>query len=115
MVLELDERCGFGGVLAFLYADLIVLPLLDVYRRYYGWRMAAYIFGVFYATMVAAAMLMDLAFSAFGWVPARDPAALHAQMTHVAIDYTFWLNLVAIAVAAALFRLARIRKMESHC
>ena len=44
---------SFGGVLAFLYADLIVLPLLDVYRRYYGWKMAAYIAGVFYATMVS--------------------------------------------------------------
>ena len=43
---------SFGGVLAFLYADLIVLPLLDVYRRYYGWKMAAYIGAVFYATMV---------------------------------------------------------------
>ncbi len=43
---------SFGGVLAFLYADLIVLPLLDVYRRYYGWKMAAYIAAVFYATMV---------------------------------------------------------------
>jgi uncharacterized protein len=106
---------SFGGVLAFLYADLIVLPLLDVYRRYYGWRMAAYIFAVFYATMALSAMLMDVAFSALGWVPARDEASLDAQMTHFAIDYTFWLNIVAIGVAAALFRLARSQKMESHC
>jgi uncharacterized protein len=38
---------SFGGVLSFLYADLIVIPLLDVYRRYFGWRMAAYIAVVF--------------------------------------------------------------------
>lgn len=106
---------SFGGVLAFLYADLIVLPLLDVYRRYYGWRMAAYIFAVFYVTMAVSAMLMDVAFSALGWVPARDAAALHARMTHFAIDYTFWLNIVAIGVAAALFRLARSQPMQAHC
>jgi uncharacterized membrane protein YraQ (UPF0718 family) len=50
---------SFGGVLAFLYADLIVIPLLDVYRRYYGWKMAAYIGGIFYVTMAAAALIMD--------------------------------------------------------
>ncbi len=64
---------SFGGVLAFLYADLIVLPLLDVYRRYYGLGMAAYIGAVFYATMVAAALVMDVAFNALGWIP-RHPA-----------------------------------------
>ncbi|MDQ2804995.1 MAG: permease, partial [Pseudomonadota bacterium] len=71
----------FGGVLAFLYADLIVLPLLDVYRRYYGWRMAAYIGGVFFATMAIAALIMDVIFSTLGWVPApnRD---IRAEMVH---------------------------------
>ena len=54
---------SFGGVLSFLYADLIVIPLLDVYRRYYGWRMAAYIAVVFYITMVLAGLIMDVAFS----------------------------------------------------
>jgi hypothetical protein len=57
---------SFGGVLAFLYADLIVLPLLDVYRRYYGWKMAAYIAA---ATMVIAALIMEAAFDAIGWIP----------------------------------------------
>src|SRR5207237_10482969 len=46
-----------------LYADLIVIPLLDAYRRYFGWRMAAYIAAVFYATMVIASLLMDVAFT----------------------------------------------------
>src|SRR6202011_581689 len=64
---------SFGGVLAFLYADLIVLPLLDVYRKYYGLRMAAYIGAVFYVTMVAAAILMDVAFRAMNWVPMPNP------------------------------------------
>ena len=88
---------SFGGVLAFLYADLIVLPLLDVYRRYYGWRMAAYIAAVFYTTMVLAAIVMDVAFKAFGWLPQARPD-VRAAVTHFAFDYTFGLNLVAIMV-----------------
>ena len=63
---------SFGGVLAFLYADLIVLPLLDVYRRYFGWRFAAYIATIFFVTMVVSAVVVDLAFTALGWVPSHD-------------------------------------------
>jgi uncharacterized membrane protein YraQ (UPF0718 family) len=97
---------GFGGVLAFLYADLLVLPLLDVYRRYYGWKMAAYIAAVFYATMVLTAILMDLAFSAAGWVPTRNQH-IRSEMTDFSVDYTFWLNLAFGALALFLFWTAR--------
>jgi uncharacterized membrane protein YraQ (UPF0718 family) len=99
---------SFGGVLAFLYGDLIVLPVLDAMRRAFGWRMAAYIAVVFYATMVAAGILMDLAFSALGWIPAhraQAPAAM--AMAGFSLNYTFWLNLVFGALAATLFVLAR--------
>jgi uncharacterized protein len=84
---------SFGGVLAFLYADLIVLPLLDIYRKYYGWRMMLYIFGVFFATMVLAAIAMDLAFSALHLVPKPNPNIRH-DLQMFAFNYTFWLNLV---------------------
>ena len=57
---------SFGGVLAFLYADLLVLPLLDVYRRYFGWRMAAFMAGLFFVTMALSALIMDLAFHGAG-------------------------------------------------
>jgi len=90
---------SFGGVLAFLYADLIVLPLLDVYRKYYGWKMAAYIFAIFFATMVTSAMLMDVVFSALHQVPQPNTHML-AMVETFSFNYTFWLNvLAAIAVA----------------
>ncbi len=104
---------SFGGVLAFLYADLIVLPLLDVYRRYYGWRMTAYIAGVFYATMVLAALVMDAVFSGAGFVPPAQPG-LRADVTHFAIDHTFWLNLVFGALAIFLVVVNRRRPMHHH-
>ncbi len=106
---------SFGGVLAFLYADLIVLPLLDVYRRYYGWRMAAYIAAVFYATMVLSALLMDVAFNALGWIPARRPD-VQAAMVHFSLNYTFWLNVAFGLLAVWLFTLARQNPTQhAHC
>ena len=104
---------SFGGVLAFLFADLIVLPLLDVYRRYYGWKMAAYIGAVFYATMVISALVMDLAFNGLHWIPARHPN-VQAEMAHISINYTFWLNLVFGLVALALVILAKRNPMQMH-
>jgi len=92
---------SFGGVLSFLYADLIVLPLLDVYRRYYGWRMAAYIGGIFFVTMVAAGIVMDLVFTALHQVPRPNTHILSQVMTF-SVDYTFWLNLIALAIVAYL-------------
>ena len=102
---------SFGGVLAFLYADLIVLPLLDVYRRYFGWKMAAYIGAVFYATTVAAALVMDLLFNIAGWIPKSRPD-VHAEVVHFSVNYTFWLNLVFGVLAVGLFTLAHRNPMR---
>ncbi|MGB9026237.1 MAG: permease [Rhodomicrobium sp.] len=108
---------SFGGVLAFLYADLIVLPLLDVYRRYYGSKMAAYIAGIFFVTMVLAAIVMDAAFTGLGLVPVRDPN-IRAEVSTFAIDYTFWLNIAFGGLALWLFRVAALNPMAAaahHC
>ncbi|HEY8315052.1 MAG TPA: permease [Candidatus Baltobacteraceae bacterium] len=105
---------SFGGVLAFLYADLIVLPLLDVYRRYYGLKMAAYIGVVFYATMVIAAILVDLAFKALHIVPVPDPH-LRADLVMFAFNYTFWLNVVFGAIALYLWLLNRRQPAAHAC
>ena len=106
---------SFGGVLAFLYADLIVLPLLDVYRRYYGWKMAAYIAAVFYATMVIAALVMDVAFNAVGWIPQSRPD-MRAEMVHFSMNYTFWLNFAFGLFAIILFAVVRRHPMQhGHC
>ena len=104
---------SFGGVLAFLYADLIVLPLLDVYRRYFGWKTAAYIGIVFYITMVLTGILMGGAFSASGLVPRPDPN-IGEEVTHFTINYTFWLNLAFGTAAAYLFVLSAKTPMQAH-
>lgn len=105
---------SFGGVLSFLYADLIVLPLLDVYRRYYGLKMAAYIGTVFFVTMVAAGIIMQFVFGAFGAIPHANPAARASLMTF-AVNYTFWLNLAFAAVALYLWYLNAKHPMSHAC
>jgi uncharacterized membrane protein YraQ (UPF0718 family) len=60
---------SFGGVIAFIFADLIVLPILDIYRRYYGFRMMGFLLVTFYVSMAAAALIVDAAFGLLGLVP----------------------------------------------
>jgi uncharacterized protein len=91
---------SFGGVLAFIFADLLILPILDIYRRYYGWRMAAFILVTFYATMVAAGLIVEFLFQGLGLTPTdRNAKVVTAR---VAWNYSTYLNIVFLAVAAVL-------------
>ena len=91
---------SFGGVIAFIFADLIVLPILNIYRKYYGWRMAGFLFVTFNAAMAAAALVVELIFGALGLVPAqRNARVVEASITW---DYTTWLNIAFLVLAALL-------------
>lgn len=91
---------SFGGVIAFIFADLIVLPILDIYRRYYGWRMAGFLLASFYATMVVAGLAVEFAFQGLGLVPSeRDAKVVRASVTW---NYTTVLNILFLALAAFL-------------
>src|SRR5450759_5558574 len=60
---------SFGGVLSFIFADLIILPILDIYRRYYGWKMTGFLLATFYATMVVAGLAVEFVFQGAGLIP----------------------------------------------
>src|SRR5262249_13385762 len=60
---------SFGGVISFIYGDLIVMPLILIYRKYYGGRAALYLTLILYASMVIAGIIVDLGFAAAGWIP----------------------------------------------
>jgi uncharacterized protein len=91
---------SFGGVTAFIFADLIVLPILNIYRKYYGIRMSAFLLATFYATMVAAGYVVELLFGALDLVPAKR----HAKVVEasVALNYTTVLNVAFLGLAAVL-------------
>jgi uncharacterized protein len=91
---------SFGGVIAFLFADLIVLPILDIYRRYYGVRIALLLLGVSYAAMAVAAYIVELIFGVAGLVPQQRSAQIaEADITW---NYTTWLNIVFLGLAAVM-------------
>ena len=91
---------SFGGVLAFIFADLIVLPILDIYRKYYGWRMAGFLLVTFYATMAVAGLVVELLFSGAGLVPTGRHAKV--EMASVRWNYTTVLNILFLLLAAVL-------------
>jgi uncharacterized protein len=91
---------SFGGVISFIFADLIILPILFIYKKYYGPKMMLFILASFYATMAVAGYVVELLFSGLGLVPTER----NAKVTEMAIhwDYTSVLNIVALAVGVAL-------------
>jgi uncharacterized membrane protein YraQ (UPF0718 family) len=99
------QGVSFGGVVAFVFADLISLPLLLVYRKLYGGRLTARLLGCFWLVMSLAGLLTELIFRALGGVPTARPRAIATQ--HFAWDHTTVLNIVMIAVLAGAVRLRR--------
>ena len=91
---------SFGGVVAFIFADLIILPILSIYRRYYGTRTALLLGAALYATSTLAGYIVEGLFDLLGWIPSR--ASAHLPSGGVSWDYTSWLNIVFLLVAAVL-------------
>ena len=91
---------SFGGVTAFIFADLIIIPILIIYRKYYGTRMMLTVLGIFYATMVIAGYVVEFLFRGLGLVPAERTARV--GVTGLEWNYTTVLNIVFLLVAAAL-------------
>jgi uncharacterized membrane protein YraQ (UPF0718 family) len=91
---------SFGGVVSFIFADLIVLPILDIYRKYYGGRVALYILGTFYLTMAATGYLVEVLFGALGMIPTQRDIVSFTEGP--SLNYTTALNIVFVALAALL-------------
>ena len=96
-----NSGSSFGGVIAFLYADLIVLPLVDIYRKYYGWALALRMVAVFYASMVAAGLVMEGAFAVLHLIP-HPPGNFLMSVEHIGLDYTAVLNILFLVILAVL-------------
>src|SRR5437763_12196107 len=91
---------SFGGVVSFIFADLIILPILNIYRKYYGGRMSLYLLGVSYAAMVLAGLIVGALFAIFGLVPAHHFIAVF--QTRPAWNYTTVLNIAFLILAGVL-------------
>jgi hypothetical protein len=101
-----SQGMGFSGVISFLYADLIVIPLLDVYRKYYGWKLTWYIFIVFFITMIFAGLIMSLPFTFFHLIP-KNIGNVRSELMSFKINYTFYLNIIFGLISLYFFLLGR--------
>jgi uncharacterized membrane protein YraQ (UPF0718 family) len=91
---------SFGGVIAFIYADLLILPILNIYRKYYGTKMMLVLLGAFYITMVGAGYLVEIIFGAANLIPEhRDVMVMEQGITW---NYTTWLNIAFLILTALL-------------
>jgi uncharacterized membrane protein YraQ (UPF0718 family)/YHS domain-containing protein len=100
---------SFGGVLAFLFADLIVLPILAIYRKYYGTAFALRITALMFVTMVIAALIVNGAFSALGLIPSGPRPSQGDVFGSISVNYKLVLNVLGVAIFAALFGLTARR------
>jgi uncharacterized protein len=91
---------SFGGVVAFIFADLIIIPILIIYRKYYGTRMMLVLLGTFYATMVIAGYIVEFLFGGLGLIPAERDAQVGQR--GIEWNYTTILNIIFLLLAAAL-------------
>jgi uncharacterized membrane protein YraQ (UPF0718 family) len=91
---------SFGGVISFIFADLIIIPILLIYRKYYGTKMALVLFGIFYATMTLAGYAIELLFNGLGLVPTTRAAKVAEQ--GITWNYTTVLNIVFLLLALVL-------------
>ncbi len=91
---------SFGGVVAFLFADLIVLPILDIYRKYYGMKVSAFLLVTFYISMATTALVVELLFGALHLIPQHRSAQIVQES--IRWNYTTFLNIVFLALAAFL-------------
>jgi hypothetical protein len=100
---------SFAGVIAFIYADLLIVPLILIYLRYYGRRVTVRLVAIMFASMAAAALAVDAIFSAADLIPTTRPSIDSIAERAIGWNYTTFLNIVFFAVAAALFSLTMRR------
>jgi uncharacterized membrane protein YraQ (UPF0718 family) len=93
---------SFGGVIAFILADLIIIPILNIYRKYYGRRVMVFLLVTSYVAMVGAGYLVELLFGALGITPTHEEVQAKVVDASITWNYTTVLNLIFLTLSAVL-------------
>ena len=102
---------SFAGVMAFIFSDLVVFPVLRINARYYGWKMSLFILFLLFTALIGASLALHYAFDLFSMLP--DPSQVKIQDSeYFKIDYTFFLNLVFLAISGYLIYLGFFKKKD---
>ena len=95
---------AFAGVMAFIFSDLVVLPVLRINAQYYGWKMALYIVAMLFVCLVATSLILHYGFAAFDLLPSGDSVKAITERDHFQLNYGLYLNLAALVLTAVLAR-----------
>jgi uncharacterized membrane protein YraQ (UPF0718 family) len=107
---------SFAGVMAFIFSDLVVLPVIRMNAKFYGWKMAGYIAGIFLLAIVASAVVMHWLYAVIGILPETPKKSASSAGSAFAIDFTFWMNLIFLTFTGILvwLQIRHQRKQENH-
>jgi len=108
-----ENGVSFAGVIAFIFSDLVVFPVLRIQSEYYGWKMALYILGIFLAALVATALVMHYGFSLAGLLPDASQARTVTGRDFFKVDYSFLLNILFIGLSAGFWFWKRSKPGEA--
>lgn len=98
---------SFAGVVGLIYADLITVPVLQLWSHFFGRKAMWYVFGIFAVTMAASAVIMEYLFKAFGWIPEPLTSASIKSFLAVKPDFTLIMTIVMLGLTAALYWIMR--------
>ncbi|SHF78371.1 hypothetical protein SAMN05444483_102368 [Salegentibacter echinorum] len=102
---------SFAGVMAFIFSDLVVFPVLRINAKYYGWKMSFFILFLLFTALVGTSLLLHYGFNLFNLLP--DPSAVSVTKSeHFKIDYTFWLNMVFLIISGILIYLGFFKRTD---
>jgi uncharacterized membrane protein YraQ (UPF0718 family) len=108
-----NNGVSFGGVMAFIFSDLVVLPVIRINAKYYGWKMALYILGLLFGALIATSLVLHYGFSLLDILP-ESTGGTGTSENRFAIDYTFFLNLIFLAITGGLVWLKYTGDSKSH-
>jgi len=104
---------SFAGVMAFIFSDLVVFPVLRINAKYYGWKMSLFILFLLFTSLIGTSLLLHYGFDFFELIPEGTSKSIVDQ-EHFAINYTFFLNIAFLAISGILIYLGFFTKNEVH-
>lgn len=108
-----DKGVSYAGLMAFIFSDLVVLPVLRINAKYYGWKMALFIAGLLFASLILSALILHYALDFLALLPSAEAVNI-LERKHFALDYGFYLNLAFLGLSALLIYLGFFRNKGVH-
>lgn len=102
---------SFAGVMAFIFSDLVVFPVLRINAKYYGWKMSFFILFLLFTSLIATSLLLHYSFDWLGFLPTSSSVSI-TETKHFQLDYTFYLNMAFLALSGILMYFGYFKKNE---